>query len=158
MNMNHFDSFKRADVYAFGLILWEIARRCNCGGVYDDYQLPYYDVVQPDPTIEEMRKVLIQLNYPIAILDLQISVQTRDGHIRFQCDSLTKMCVYIFFSTGNLRWQTEADHTKQMVCIGWIVKYSKSDARMLVSQSSRSSDRASHQKITCLSQKLRWKK
>lgn len=57
MNMNHFDSFKRADVYAFGLILWEIARRCNVGGVYDEYQLPYYDVVQPDPTIEEMRKV-----------------------------------------------------------------------------------------------------
>lgn len=57
MNMNHFDSFKRADVYAFGLILWEIARRCNFGGVYDEYQLPYYDVVPPDPTIEEMRKV-----------------------------------------------------------------------------------------------------
>ncbi|XP_055312330.1 TGF-beta receptor type-1 isoform X5 [Sitodiplosis mosellana] len=58
MNMNHFDSFKRADVYAFGLILWEIARRCNFGGVYDEYQLPYYDMVQPDPTIEEMRKVV----------------------------------------------------------------------------------------------------
>lgn len=57
MNMNHFDSFKRADVYAFGLILWEIARRCNVGGIYDEYQLPYYDVVQPDPTIDEMRKV-----------------------------------------------------------------------------------------------------
>lgn len=57
MNMNHFDSFKRADVYAFGLILWEIARRCNIGSVYNEYQLPYYDVVQPDPTIEEMKKV-----------------------------------------------------------------------------------------------------
>lgn len=57
MNMNHFDSFKRADVYAFGLIMWEIARRCNISGIYDEYQLPYYDVVQPDPTIEEMRKV-----------------------------------------------------------------------------------------------------
>lgn len=58
INANHFDSFKRADVYAFGLILWEIARRCNIGGIYDEYQLPYYDVVQPDPTIEEMRKVI----------------------------------------------------------------------------------------------------
>lgn len=57
MNTNHFDSFKRADVYAFGLILWEIARRCSFGGIYDEYQLPYYDVVQPDPTIDEMRKV-----------------------------------------------------------------------------------------------------
>lgn len=59
INTQHFDSFKRADVYAFGLILWEIARRCNIGMMYDEYQLPYYDVVQPDPTIEEMKKVNI---------------------------------------------------------------------------------------------------
>lgn len=58
INMNHFDSFKRADVYAFGLILWEIARRCNMGGIYDDYQLPFYDMVPSDPTIDEMRKVV----------------------------------------------------------------------------------------------------
>jgi TGF-beta receptor type-1 len=58
INMNHFDSFKRADVYALGLIFWEIARRCNVGGIYDDYQLPFYDMVQSDPTIEEMRKVV----------------------------------------------------------------------------------------------------
>nr|XP_029720052.1 TGF-beta receptor type-1 isoform X2 [Aedes albopictus] len=58
INVNQFDSFKRADVYAFGLVLWEIARRCNVGGIYDEYQLPFYDVVQPDPTIEEMRKVI----------------------------------------------------------------------------------------------------
>ncbi|XP_039502734.1 TGF-beta receptor type-1 isoform X1 [Drosophila santomea] len=58
MNDQHFDSYKRADVYAFGLILWEIARRCNMGMIYDEYQLPYYDVVQPDPSIEEMKKVV----------------------------------------------------------------------------------------------------
>ncbi|KAI8127449.1 TGF-beta receptor type-1 [Lucilia cuprina] len=58
MNAQHFDAYKRADVYAFGLILWEIARRCNMGMIYDEYQLPYYDVVQPDPSIEEMKKVV----------------------------------------------------------------------------------------------------
>ncbi|XP_068147736.1 TGF-beta receptor type-1 isoform X1 [Drosophila tropicalis] len=58
MNAQHFDSYKRADVYAFGLILWEIARRCNMGMIYDEYQLPYYDTVQPDPSIEEMKKVV----------------------------------------------------------------------------------------------------
>jgi TGF-beta receptor type-1 len=56
MNVNHFDSFKRADVYALGLIFWEIARRCNVGGIYDEYQLPFYDAVPSDPTIEEMRR------------------------------------------------------------------------------------------------------
>jgi len=58
VNSNHFDSFKRADVYALGLVLWEIARRCNVGGIYDEYQLPFYDVVPSDPSIEEMRKVV----------------------------------------------------------------------------------------------------
>jgi len=58
VNSNHFDSYKRADVYALGLVLWEIARRCNVGGIYDEYQLPFYDVVPSDPSIEEMRKVV----------------------------------------------------------------------------------------------------
>ncbi|XP_014261668.1 TGF-beta receptor type-1 isoform X3 [Cimex lectularius] len=59
MNMNHFDSFKRGDVYAFGLILWEIARRCNVGGgIYEEYQLPFFDLVPSDPTIDEMRRVV----------------------------------------------------------------------------------------------------
>lgn len=58
MNMSHFDSFKRADVYAFGLILWEIGRRCNVGGIYDEYQLPFFDMVPSDPTIEEMKRVV----------------------------------------------------------------------------------------------------
>lgn len=34
INANHFDSFKRADIYAFGLVLWELARRCNVGGKF----------------------------------------------------------------------------------------------------------------------------
>lgn len=32
INMKHFDSFKCADIYALGLVYWEIARRCNSGG------------------------------------------------------------------------------------------------------------------------------
>lgn len=56
MNIDQFDSFKRADVYALGLVLWEMARRCNVGGIYEDYQLPFFDAVAPDPGIEEMRK------------------------------------------------------------------------------------------------------
>lgn len=98
INMRHFDSFKSADIYALGLVYWEIARRCNSGGqtlflchviwpekikiiyinfsplfvttdfspslwlvllaIHEDYQLPYYDLVPSDPTIEEMRKVV----------------------------------------------------------------------------------------------------
>ncbi|KAB7496887.1 TGF-beta receptor type-1, partial [Armadillidium nasatum] len=59
MNINYFDSYKRADIYALGLVYWEIARRCNTGSGCEDFQLPYYDVVPTDPTIEEMKKVVV---------------------------------------------------------------------------------------------------
>ena len=32
INISHFESFKRADIYSFGLVLWEIGRRCSVGG------------------------------------------------------------------------------------------------------------------------------
>uniref|UniRef100_A0A8C2EBS2 TGF-beta receptor type-1 n=1 Tax=Cyprinus carpio TaxID=7962 RepID=A0A8C2EBS2_CYPCA len=57
INMKHFESFKRADIYAMGLVFWEIASRCSIGGIHEDYQLPYYDLVQSDPSVEEMRRV-----------------------------------------------------------------------------------------------------
>ncbi|XP_035223918.1 TGF-beta receptor type-1-like [Stegodyphus dumicola] len=58
INLNQFESFKRADIYALGLVLWEIARRCNIGGIFDEYQLPYYGMVPSDPTLEDMKKVV----------------------------------------------------------------------------------------------------
>ncbi|XP_043344042.1 activin receptor type-1C isoform X3 [Cervus elaphus] len=58
INVNIFESFKRADIYSVGLVYWEIARRCSVGGIVEEYQLPYYDVVPSDPSVEEMRKVV----------------------------------------------------------------------------------------------------
>ncbi|XP_009869910.1 PREDICTED: activin receptor type-1C isoform X1 [Apaloderma vittatum] len=60
MNMNIFESFKRADIYSLGLVYWEIARRCSAGGITEEYQLPYYDVVPSDPSIEDMRRVVCE--------------------------------------------------------------------------------------------------
>uniref|UniRef100_A0A6I8MYN6 TGF-beta receptor type-1 n=1 Tax=Ornithorhynchus anatinus TaxID=9258 RepID=A0A6I8MYN6_ORNAN len=60
INMKHFESFKRADIYAMGLVFWEIARRCSIGGIHEDYQLPYYDLVPSDPSVEEMRKIVCE--------------------------------------------------------------------------------------------------
>jgi len=34
LNMHHFDSFKRADIYALALVYWEILRRCSVGGEF----------------------------------------------------------------------------------------------------------------------------
>ncbi|XP_022690036.1 TGF-beta receptor type-1-like isoform X2 [Varroa jacobsoni] len=56
MAVHQFDSFKRADMYALGLVLWELCRRCSL--IADEYQLPYFDVVAPDPSIEEMKHIV----------------------------------------------------------------------------------------------------
>jgi len=58
INEKHFDCWKRADVYSLGLVYWELARRCQYNGVSQDYQMPYFDVVNPDPTIEEMKVIV----------------------------------------------------------------------------------------------------
>ncbi|XP_078005225.1 bone morphogenetic protein receptor type-1B-like [Phascolarctos cinereus] len=58
LDHNHFYSYIAADMYSFGLILWEIARRCVSGGIVEEYQLPYYDLVPSDPSFEAMREIV----------------------------------------------------------------------------------------------------
>ncbi|XP_077417286.1 bone morphogenetic protein receptor type-1B-like isoform X2 [Vanacampus margaritifer] len=58
LNRSHFQSYIMADMYSFGLILWEIARRCVSGGILEEYQLPYHDLVPSDPSYEDMREVV----------------------------------------------------------------------------------------------------
>nr|CAB3266924.1 Tgfbr-Ia [Phallusia mammillata] len=58
LNTYSFECFKQADVYSFALVLWEIARRCVCGGIVEEAKPPFYDVVNYDPSFEEMRKVV----------------------------------------------------------------------------------------------------
>jgi len=61
LNKSSFESFKSADMYAFGLVLWEITRRTLTGekvAQCEDYQLPYYDCVPSDPSFEDMYQVV----------------------------------------------------------------------------------------------------
>uniref|UniRef100_A0A8C2DSM3 Serine/threonine-protein kinase receptor n=1 Tax=Cyprinus carpio TaxID=7962 RepID=A0A8C2DSM3_CYPCA len=58
LNSCHFQSYIMADMYSFGLILWEMARRCVSGGIVEEYQLPYHDLVPTDPSYEDMREVV----------------------------------------------------------------------------------------------------
>ena len=80
LNKSNIESFKAADMYAFGLVLWEITRRtltgekvmnidCSQSCFYfnlffflqiaqcDDYQLPYYQFVPSDPSFDDMYQV-----------------------------------------------------------------------------------------------------
>ncbi|XP_039613379.1 activin receptor type-1 isoform X2 [Polypterus senegalus] len=53
-----FESYKRVDIWAFGLVLWEIARRTVSNGIVEDYKPPFHDVVPNDPSFEDMKKVV----------------------------------------------------------------------------------------------------
>ncbi|KAK7809655.1 hypothetical protein U0070_010451 [Myodes glareolus] len=53
-----FESYKWTDVWAFGLVLWEIARRTIINGIVEDYRPPFYDMVPNDPSFEDMKKVV----------------------------------------------------------------------------------------------------
>ncbi|XP_041485680.1 bone morphogenetic protein receptor type-1B-like [Lytechinus variegatus] len=59
MMRNSFDAFKMADMYSFGMVLWEIARRCVTRGIVEECQLPFYDAVPMDPSVEDMRRVVV---------------------------------------------------------------------------------------------------
>ncbi|KAM9307328.1 bone morphogenetic protein receptor, type IBb [Pholidichthys leucotaenia] len=58
LNRSHFQSFIMADMYSYGLVVWEMARRCISGGIVEEYQLPYYDLVPTDPSYEDVREVI----------------------------------------------------------------------------------------------------
>merc|ERR1711936_1108472 len=61
LNKSSFESFKAADMYAFGLVVWEITRRTLTGDKVaqcDDYQLPYYECVPSDPSFDDMYQVV----------------------------------------------------------------------------------------------------
>jgi serine/threonine protein kinase len=56
INFTKFESYKMVDMYCFGLIIWEIARRTSNRA--EEYQLPYYQHVSHDPSLDDMRKVV----------------------------------------------------------------------------------------------------
>ncbi|XP_044738565.1 bone morphogenetic protein receptor type-1B isoform X2 [Chrysoperla carnea] len=61
LNTSNFEAFKMADMYSFGLVLWEMTRRCGTGDkviMVDDYALPYYDCVPSDPSFDDMHLVV----------------------------------------------------------------------------------------------------
>lgn len=53
-----FANHQMTDIYSFGLVMWEICKRCAINGISDEYCAPYGDIVPSDPTIEDMKKVV----------------------------------------------------------------------------------------------------
>lgn len=55
INTNVFESFLKCDVYAFGLVLWEVCTRVSPA---KEYRPPYYELAALDPSFEDMRKIV----------------------------------------------------------------------------------------------------
>lgn len=61
INLKCLESYRRADIYSLGLIIWEVCRRCISNGVAQDYIAPYADFfpnLSHEPSIDEMRKLV----------------------------------------------------------------------------------------------------
>lgn len=54
------DAFLRIDVYACGLVLWELVSRCTAhGGLVEEYRLPFEMELGSHPTLEEMQENVV---------------------------------------------------------------------------------------------------
>ncbi|XP_047356093.1 activin receptor type-1-like [Vespa velutina] len=61
LNVECLESFRCADIYSLGLILWEVCRRCITNGVALEYAAPYSEWLSysnQEPSIEEMHKLV----------------------------------------------------------------------------------------------------
>lgn len=54
------EAFLRIDMYACGLVLWELASRCYIqNGTVDEYMLPFTAEVGNYPTLEQMKEWVV---------------------------------------------------------------------------------------------------
>lgn len=83
--MECFEALRRADIYALGLIFWEVCRRTVSSGIAEEYKIPYYDVVPSDPSFEDMRKVVCTDNYRPSIPN------------RWSSDQVINIFIYFLF-------------------------------------------------------------
>lgn len=58
INMTCFDALRKADIYALGLVFWEVCRRTRSCGIVEEYKVPFFDSVPSDPSFEDMKKVV----------------------------------------------------------------------------------------------------
>lgn len=55
------DAFLRIDMYACGLVLWELVSRCTAQEIQvPEYRLPFEEEVGQHPTLEDMQEAVVQ--------------------------------------------------------------------------------------------------
>ncbi|XP_029003743.1 activin receptor type-2B [Betta splendens] len=65
------DSFLRIDMYALGLVLWELVSRCKAAdGPVDEYMLPFEEEVGQHPSLEDLQDVIVHKKMRPSFKDL----------------------------------------------------------------------------------------
>ncbi|KOB71599.1 Saxophone [Operophtera brumata] len=59
INLECFESYLKCDIYALGLVLWEVTRRvCNATGAAYEARPPFYELAPSDPSFDDMKKIV----------------------------------------------------------------------------------------------------
>uniref|UniRef100_A0A8C9XPU4 Serine/threonine-protein kinase receptor n=1 Tax=Sander lucioperca TaxID=283035 RepID=A0A8C9XPU4_SANLU len=65
------DAFLRIDMYAMGLVLWELVSRCKAAdGPVDEYMLPFEEEVGQHPSLEDLQEVVVHKKLRPAVKEL----------------------------------------------------------------------------------------
>lgn len=59
LNFKLFESFIRTDIYSFALVFWESLNQSEFNPTAGTFHLPYYEYTNSDPSVEEMKKVVV---------------------------------------------------------------------------------------------------
>jgi len=104
------DSFLRIDMYACGLVLWELATRCRLGqsSSAEEYKLPYEaETNNPNTSLEEMQDLMNRRIRPVIKDSWKLNVQ---GMPEF-CETI-EHC-----------WDHDADARLSASCVAERIKY-----------------------------------
>lgn len=94
INFNR-DSFLRIDVYACGLVLWELVSRCTAqSGPVGEYRLPFEAELGSHPTLEEMQDNIAAKKLRPRILD---EWRSHTVCYRFEVDFLILFLICLIF-------------------------------------------------------------
>ncbi|KAL7648210.1 UNVERIFIED_CONTAM: hypothetical protein RMT77_000113 [Armadillidium vulgare] len=56
IDMDNFEAFRKADIYALALVMWEACQRCLCNGIAEEYSRPYENIFKSEPSYDEVRR------------------------------------------------------------------------------------------------------
>lgn len=89
LNYKHFSTFSQADLYQYGLIMWEVCNRTALDVLHPagKHQLPYDGVVPQNPEIKDMIKIVCDDQYRPPILDkwLKYPIMKRIAELMIEC-------------------------------------------------------------------------